>query len=154
EKFVEHNANALAAGRVPGVDPIEEITKRCIRIVKNPDDDEVIACVLCRGYDFRKSGIGPFTIIVCDQELPKGKCFCCIDCRRIYSTLQNLLIRGEEKIPGSLLDVIKRKREDKVSECLDVRWRVLSGKITSSETRLLLSKSVAIFHVSAGFAIL
>ncbi|KAL6987469.1 hypothetical protein U1Q18_013217, partial [Sarracenia purpurea var. burkii] len=39
-----------------------------------------------------------------------------------------------------------RKREDKVSECLDVRWRVLSGKITSSETRLLLSKSVAIFH--------
>ncbi|KAL6988272.1 hypothetical protein U1Q18_014022 [Sarracenia purpurea var. burkii] len=173
EKFVEHNANALAAGRVSGVDPIEEITKRCIRIVKNPDDAEVIACVLCRGYNFRKSGFGPFTVIVCDQcekeyhvcclkkqkmadlkELPKGKWFCCINCRRIYSALQNLLIRGEEKIPDSLLDVIKRKCEDKVSDSLDVRWRVLSGKITSSETRLLLSKSVAIFHVSAGFAVL
>ncbi|KAL6965596.1 hypothetical protein U1Q18_036652, partial [Sarracenia purpurea var. burkii] len=47
EKFVDHNANALAAGRVSGVDPIEEITKLCIRIVINPDDAEVIACVLC-----------------------------------------------------------------------------------------------------------
>lgn len=48
EKFVEFNENALAAGRVSGVDPIEQITKRCIRIVKNPEDAEVIACVLCR----------------------------------------------------------------------------------------------------------
>lgn len=49
EKFVEHNANALAAGRVSGVvDPIEQITTRCIRIVKNPDEAQVIACVLCR----------------------------------------------------------------------------------------------------------
>ncbi|KAK9289970.1 hypothetical protein L1049_008132 [Liquidambar formosana] len=47
ERFVEHNANALAAGRVSGVDPIEQITKRCIRIVKNPEA-EVSACVLCR----------------------------------------------------------------------------------------------------------
>ncbi|KAL7211010.1 hypothetical protein ACSBR2_013992 [Camellia fascicularis] len=36
------------AGRVLGVDLIEQITKRCIRIVKNPEDAEVIACVLCR----------------------------------------------------------------------------------------------------------
>lgn len=48
EKFVEHNANALAAGRVSGIDPIEQITKRCIRIVKNPEEAEVIACVICR----------------------------------------------------------------------------------------------------------
>ncbi|GMQ06946.1 hypothetical protein CsSME_00051347 [Camellia sinensis var. sinensis] len=40
EKFVEHNANVVAAGRVLGVDFIEQITKRCIRIVKNPEDAE------------------------------------------------------------------------------------------------------------------
>ncbi|CBI35420.3 unnamed protein product, partial [Vitis vinifera] len=67
EKFVEHNANAVAAGRVSGVDPIEQITKRCIRIV-NPEA-EVSACVLCRGYDFSKSGFGPRMIIMCDQIL-------------------------------------------------------------------------------------
>ncbi|XP_028125714.1 gamma-tubulin complex component 2-like isoform X2 [Camellia sinensis] len=37
----------MLAGRVSGVDLIERITKRCIRIVKNPEDAEVIACVLC-----------------------------------------------------------------------------------------------------------
>ncbi|GMQ06953.1 hypothetical protein CsSME_00051347 [Camellia sinensis var. sinensis] len=68
EKFVEHNANVVAAGRVLGVDLIEQITKRCIRIVKNPEYAEVIACVLCRGYQFRKSGFGPHTVIVCDQN--------------------------------------------------------------------------------------
>ncbi|KAI8026416.1 Inositol oxygenase 4 [Camellia lanceoleosa] len=29
EKFVEHNANAVAAGRIIGIDPLEQITKRC-----------------------------------------------------------------------------------------------------------------------------
>ncbi|XP_057463398.1 uncharacterized protein LOC130753384 isoform X2 [Actinidia eriantha] len=168
EKFVEHNINALAAGRVSGVDPIEQITKRCMQIVKNPEDAEVIACVLCRRNNFRKTEFGPFTVIVCDQcekeyhvgclnkhkmadlkELPEGKWFCCMDCRTIYSSLQNLLIRGEEMISDSLLDVIKKKHEYKFSDTptdFDVRWRVLSGKIASPETRLLLSKSVAIFH--------
>lgn len=47
EKFVEHNANAIAAGRVLGVDPIEQITNRCIRIVETPDT-ELGGCVLCR----------------------------------------------------------------------------------------------------------
>uniref|UniRef100_A0A5B7AX25 PHD-type domain-containing protein n=2 Tax=Davidia involucrata TaxID=16924 RepID=A0A5B7AX25_DAVIN len=168
DKFVEHNANAVAAGRVSGVDPIEQITKRCIRIVKNPEEAEVIACVLCRGYDFSKSGFGPRTVILCDQcekeyhvgclkkhkmadlkELPKGKWFCCMDCSRIYSALQNLLFRGEEKLPDFLLDVIKKKHVDKGLDGVtdfDVRWRLLSGKIASSETRLLLSRAVAIFH--------
>lgn len=47
EKFVEHNANAVAAGRVAGVDPIEQITTRCIRIVKTMEV-EVGGCALCR----------------------------------------------------------------------------------------------------------
>lgn len=51
EKFVSHNANALAAGRVSGVDPIEQITKRSIRIVNNLAS-EVSACILCRYFHF------------------------------------------------------------------------------------------------------
>lgn len=44
---MEHNENAVAAGRVSGVDPIEEISQRCIRIVKNIEA-ELSGCVLCR----------------------------------------------------------------------------------------------------------
>lgn len=47
EKFVAHNANAVAAGRVEGVDPIEQITNRCIRIVKDIEA-ELSGCALCR----------------------------------------------------------------------------------------------------------
>ncbi|KAK2983740.1 hypothetical protein RJ640_024093 [Escallonia rubra] len=168
EKFVERNANAVAAGRVSGIDLIEQITKRCIRIVKNPEKVEVVACVLCRGYDFSKSGFGPRTVILCDQcekeyhvgclkkrkmadlkELPKGDWFCCMDCDRIHSALQNLVNRGAEKLPDKLLDIIRKKQKDKDRDTvtdLDVRWRLLSGKIPSRETRLFLSEAVAIFH--------
>jgi hypothetical protein len=66
EKFVAYNVNAFAAGRVEGVDPIEQITKRCIRIVKDIDA-ELSGCALCRGVDFSRSGFGPRTIIFCDQ---------------------------------------------------------------------------------------
>ncbi|XP_030926311.1 uncharacterized protein LOC115953027 isoform X1 [Quercus lobata] len=167
EKFVEYNENALAAGRVSGIDPIEQISKRCIRIVRNIDA-ELSGCVLCRGYDFSKSGFGPRTILLCDQcemefhvgclrehkmaflkELPKGEWFCSMDCTRINSTLQKLLLKGAEKLPDSLLDVIKRKEEERGLQSfnnIDVRWRLLSGKITSPETRFYLSEAVAIFH--------
>jgi hypothetical protein len=47
EKFVAYNVNAFASGRVEGVDPIEQITKRCIRIVKDIDA-ELSGCALCR----------------------------------------------------------------------------------------------------------
>ncbi|KAF5940795.1 hypothetical protein HYC85_021962 [Camellia sinensis] len=46
EKFVEHNANAVAAGRITGIDPLEQITKRCIRIVETIETD-VGGCALC-----------------------------------------------------------------------------------------------------------
>lgn len=45
---MEHNANAIAAGRISGIDPIEQITRRCNRVVQNPEEAEVIACALCR----------------------------------------------------------------------------------------------------------
>ena len=44
---MERNANAIAAGRVVGIDPIEQITRRCIRIVKT-FEAEVGGCVFCR----------------------------------------------------------------------------------------------------------
>ncbi|XP_010267307.1 PREDICTED: uncharacterized protein LOC104604586 [Nelumbo nucifera] len=168
EKF--DSVNAKAAGRVAGVDPIEQINKRCIRIVNTPEN-EVGGCVLCRGHGFTKSGFGPRTVLLCDQcekefhvgclrehkmadlkELPKGTWFCCTDCSRIHSALQKLLDRGSEKLPDSLSSIIRKKHEEKCSEeqrsdaDLDVRWRLLSGKNASPETKLLLSKAVAIFH--------
>ncbi|KAK2988529.1 hypothetical protein RJ640_022480, partial [Escallonia rubra] len=167
EKFVEHNVNAVAAGRVAGVDPIDEISKRCIRIVGSLDV-EVGGCVLCRGHDFSKSVFGPRTVILCDQcekefhvgclkehkmaslkELPKEKWFCCTDCNNIHSTLQKLVVDGEEKLPDSLLNIIKKKHEDKSSKGssnFDIRWRLLYGKSASEDTRALFSNAVAIFH--------
>lgn len=85
------------------------------------------------------------------QELPRGKWFCCSDCNRIHSTLQKLLVAGAEKLPDSHLDIIKKKHEEKgldTTNGFDVRWRLISGKIASPESRVLLSKAVAIFHVS------
>lgn len=90
------------------------------------------------------------------QELPGGKWFCCLECIRIHSALQKLLVRGEEKLPDSLLNVIKKKHESKglnTNTDYDVRWRLLSGKLASSETKVLLSEAVAIFHVSIAFAV-
>lgn len=51
ERFVEFNANAIAAGRVAGIDAFEQITKRCIRMVEALDT-EVSVCVLCRSRFF------------------------------------------------------------------------------------------------------
>ncbi|XP_015088707.1 uncharacterized protein LOC107031751 isoform X2 [Solanum pennellii] len=168
EKFVEHNANAIAAGRISGIDPIEQISKRCMRTVKNPEEAEVIACALCRCYDFSKSGFGPRTVILCDQcekeyhvgclkkrkiadlkELPKGRWFCCADCKRIYSALQNSLHSGEERLSESCLGAVRMKLKEKHMDFvgdLDVRWRLISGKVTSRETRVLLAEAVSIFH--------
>lgn len=47
ERYVKNNVNALAAGRVLGVDPIEQIQRRAIRIITNLEA-EVSGCALCR----------------------------------------------------------------------------------------------------------
>lgn len=70
--------------------------------------------------------------------------------------MQKLHVRGEEKLPDSLLNVIKEKHERKGLESIadyNVRWRLLSGKLASPETRVLLSEAVAIFHVSTVLAV-
>lgn len=85
-----------------------------------------------------------------NQELPQGVWFCCLDCHRINSALQKLVVRGEQELPEALLNAIqKNKEESETGVKLDVKWRVLNGKMASDdETKLLLSKAKTIFHVS------
>ncbi|KAL3638766.1 hypothetical protein CASFOL_016673 [Castilleja foliolosa] len=68
EKYAERDANAIAAGRVPGVDPLADITQRCIRIVATFEAD-VGGCAICRELDFSKSVFDSRTVIICDQVL-------------------------------------------------------------------------------------
>ncbi|KAK4408449.1 Increased DNA methylation 1 [Sesamum angolense] len=90
EKFAEPDANAIAAGRVPGVNPLEAITQRCIRVVGTlePEIGDVpfagslstllfpfssllsgnsIEIRFLRRHDFCKKGFSARTIIICDQ---------------------------------------------------------------------------------------
>jgi len=64
----------------------------------------------------------------------------------------NLVARGEENLPSPLLNLIRKKYNDKGLEFgldFDIKWRLLNWKVgKSEETRQLLSKVVAIFHVS------
>ncbi|EOA26504.1 hypothetical protein CARUB_v10022553mg [Capsella rubella] len=172
EKFVDSNLNAIAAGRVQGVDAIAEITKRCIRIVSSFESELPSVCVLCRGHSFCRLGFNSRTVIICDQcerefhvgclkerniadleELPEGKWFCSLGCETINTTLGNLIVCGEEKLSNNILNLIrkKEKRNEGVSSddnsTPDIRWRVLSGKLASSDdTKILLAKAVSILH--------
>ncbi|XP_027343821.1 uncharacterized protein LOC113856269 isoform X2 [Abrus precatorius] len=167
DRHGEHNVNALAAGRIAGTDILEQINRRCIRVVKTVEVGHG-GCALCSRHDFSKS-FGPRTVIICDQcekeyhvgclkdhnmqnleELPEGNWFCSTNCSQIHSALTNLVACGEKNIPDSLLSLIKKKHEEKsldIVDGLDIKWRVLNWKLdTSVETRKLLSKAVAIFH--------
>ncbi|CAN8287420.1 unnamed protein product [Cochlearia groenlandica] len=166
ETVGEYNVNSSIAGQLE-VDSVDQLTGRCIRVVKNIEA-EANGCVLCSGSDFCRSGFGPRTIIICDQcekeyhvgclnshnvedlkELPKGNWFCSMDCTRINSALQNLILGGAEKLSDSSLEIINMKQEKidvAPSGYLDIRWRLISGKVTSPESRMLLSQALAIFH--------
>ncbi|CAA7042102.1 unnamed protein product [Microthlaspi erraticum] len=166
----EDNVNSSTAGQLEGVDHVDQLAGRCIRVVKNMEA-ETNGCVLCSGSDFCRSGFGPRTIIICDQcekeyhigclssqnivdlkELPKGNWFCSMDCTRINSTLQKLLLGVPEKLSDSSLEIIQMKQErNYVNPVIpvshpDIRWRLISGKVTSPESRMLLSQALAIFH--------
>ncbi|KAL0436961.1 UNVERIFIED_CONTAM: Increased DNA methylation 1 [Sesamum radiatum] len=162
EKLAEADANAIAAGRVPGVDPLEAITQRCIRIVETFEPD-IGGCAICRGHDFCKSGFTARTIIICDQcekeyhvgclkdlkALPEKEWFCGRPCSNIYSALQKLIGDGEQRLPKALSDVLKMKCEGQSLQKnpeLGIRWRLLHGKKASEDTRVWLSGAVNIFH--------
>ncbi|BAT90492.1 hypothetical protein VIGAN_06174600 [Vigna angularis var. angularis] len=84
------------------------------------------------------------------EELPEGNWFCCSECENINVTLVNLVARGEENLPNPLLNLIKKKYNNKGLEFgsdIHIKWRLLNWKVgESEETRQLLSKVVAIFH--------
>ncbi|KAJ1260910.1 hypothetical protein BS78_10G268100 [Paspalum vaginatum] len=166
ESCLAYNNNAIAAGRIEGVDPLEEIFTRSIRIATTPETG-FGGCALCKLHDFSKKKFSARTVLLCDQcgreyhvgclkehnmadltALPEGAWYCSTDCVRINHTLQDLLSRGGEPVRTMDLDVIKKKREEKgLNEDvdLDVRWRVLKDK-SSEDSKLVLSRAVAIFH--------
>ncbi|KEH38894.1 RING/FYVE/PHD zinc finger protein [Medicago truncatula] len=128
ESNAQRNANALAAGRIEGIDPLEQINRRCIRIVKSVAVDHG-GCALCGCHDFVKT-FGPRTVIICDQcekeyhvgclkehsmqnlkELPEGDWFCSTSCSHIHSSLVNLVASGENSLPDSILSLIKKKHD-------------------------------------------
>lgn len=86
------------------------------------------------------------------QEVPKGKWFCCQDCKRINSSLQKLVVQGEEELRPDVLSAMKEKYGRNGSSCskdLDIKWRLLCGrKASSREAGSLLSQALSIFHVS------
>ncbi|KAL1544099.1 hypothetical protein AAHA92_20995 [Salvia divinorum] len=168
EKFAENDANAIAAGRVPGVDPLEDITRRCIRIVANIEKYIGGGCVICRVDEFSKSGFNDHTVMICDQcereyhvkclreleiedlkALPETEWFCSKECSSIHSILHKMIGDGDQMLPEAVLNVLEKKGDGQGSEenpKLDVRWRLLRGKVSSEETRVWLSGAVTIFH--------
>uniref|UniRef100_A0A0D9WUF6 Uncharacterized protein n=1 Tax=Leersia perrieri TaxID=77586 RepID=A0A0D9WUF6_9ORYZ len=149
ESCLAYNNNAIAAGRIDGIDPMEQIFTRSIRVATTPITG-FGGCALCRLHDFSKKKFSARTVLLCDQALPEGAWYCTADCVRISETLKDLVIRGAEPIPSVDAEVIKRKHEEKALNKdgdLDVRWRVLKDK-SSADSKLVLSKAVAIFHES------
>ncbi|CAA0840148.1 Acyl-CoA N-acyltransferase with RING/FYVE/PHD-type zinc finger domain [Striga hermonthica] len=127
EKFAERNANAIAAGRVPGADALAEITQRCIRIVPTFEAD-IGGCAICRGHDFSNSEFSDRTVIICDQcekehhisclkeqgianleELPEGEWFCSERCITIHVALQKFIGAGEQSLPEDLINILRGK---------------------------------------------
>ncbi|XP_073290550.1 increased DNA methylation 1-like [Primulina huaijiensis] len=168
KKFSKRNKNAIAAGRVAGANPVEEINQRCIRIVGSLEV-EIGGCCICGGHGFSKSRITDNTIIICDQcdreyhvgclkerkiadleVLPEDDWFCCIECNTMNSTLKELMEAGEQMLPPNLENHIKKKFEEhgsqQNSELDKIRWRLFKGKQASEVTRVWLSGAVNIFH--------
>lgn len=85
------------------------------------------------------------------QELPLGEWFCCTDCIRMRSALEEYLHHRAELLPSSNINIIKRKCDSRGLDKnldTDIRWRLLSGRALEADSKLLLSRAVTIFHVS------
>lgn len=168
EKALAANKNAKAAGRQAGVDSIEQIMKRAIRIV--PISDDLGGCALCKKKDFNNSVFDERTVILCDQcekeyhvgclrsqwqvdlkELPEGEWFCCNSCSEIRSSLDKIISDGAQPLSGSDIDIIRKKHESKgliMDTDTDIRWQLLAGRSATEDGNLLLSSAVPIIHQS------
>lgn len=168
EKALAENKNAKAAGRQAGVDSIEQILKRAIRIV--PISDDLGGCALCKQKDFNNAVFDERTVILCDQcekeyhvgclrsqwqidlkELPEGEWFCCSSCSEIRSSLDKIISDGAQLLSQSDVDIIRKKHETRglsMDTNTDLRWRLLAGRIATEDGNLLLSAAVPIIHQS------
>ncbi|XP_048546867.1 uncharacterized protein LOC125525903 [Triticum urartu] len=168
EKALAANKNAKAAGRQAGVDSIEQILKRAIRIV--PICDDLGGCALCKKKDFNNSVFDERTVILCDQcekeyhvgclrsewqvdlkELPEGEWFCCDSCSEIRSSLDKMISEGAQPLSESDLDIIRKKHESKgliMDTDTEIRWQLVAGRSATEDGNSLLSSAVPVIHQS------
>ncbi|KAL0336842.1 UNVERIFIED_CONTAM: Autoimmune regulator [Sesamum calycinum] len=121
---------------------------RLKRVVKAPEF-EPGGCVICRSQDFSAAKFDDRTVIICDQELPEDKWFCCDDCYKIFETLQNLASGGPEIIPASVSATVYKKHTMiglNNGSHNEIQWCILSGKSRFPDHLLLLSRAAAIFR--------
>ncbi|KAF3553686.1 hypothetical protein F2Q69_00012285 [Brassica cretica] len=149
EKFVDSNLNAVAAGRV---------------------NIEIFYYVI--GHSFCRLSFNSRTVILCDQcekvfhvgclkdhnitdlkELHKDKWFCSLGCKKINTSLGDLIVQGEEKLSNNFLNFIRKKQKPNEESCPDdnttpnIRCRIISGKLASSDdTKEFLKKALLILH--------
>ncbi|KAL0416009.1 UNVERIFIED_CONTAM: hypothetical protein Slati_3432800, partial [Sesamum latifolium] len=138
ETFAEPDANAIAARRVPGIDPLEAIGQWCILVVGTLEP-EIGGCAICRHHDFCKSRFTGRTIIICDQ------------CEKEYHIgyLKEQNIVDLKRLLEARSDVLKMKCKGQSLQNnpeLGIRWRLLGGKKATKDTRAWLSGAVNIFH--------
>ncbi|RLM55000.1 hypothetical protein C2845_PM10G00950 [Panicum miliaceum] len=168
EKALAENKNAKAAGRQAGVDSIEQIMKRAIRIV--PMSDDLGGCALCKKKDFHSAVFDERTVILCDQcekeyhvgclqsqwqvelkELPEGEWFCCGSCSGTRLSLEKIISDGAQSLAEPDIEIIRMKHEIRglcMDTSTDLKWQLLSGKRATEDGRILLSAAVPIFHQS------
>ncbi|KAK9079325.1 hypothetical protein SSX86_000996 [Deinandra increscens subsp. villosa] len=149
-------SNDVEGGIVSGINLIEEVEKRCVRIIENPNKHDLIACALCRSYDFSEDGFSDQTVIVCDQcelefhigclrdhciadlkALPPGSWFCSAECGILNYVVKVLVTCGAQKVPDSLGGSTTN---------FDVKWIIVHGKNASEDNKLLLAEAAEIFH--------
>ncbi|KAL0416005.1 UNVERIFIED_CONTAM: hypothetical protein Slati_3432400, partial [Sesamum latifolium] len=120
ETFAEPDANAIAARRVPGIDPLEAIGQWCILVVGTLEP-EIGGCAICRHHDFCKSRFTGRTIIICDQ------------CEKEYHIgyLKEQNIVDLKRLLEARSDVLKMKCKGQSLQNnpeLGIRWRLLVAK--------------------------
>ncbi|XP_076938160.1 increased DNA methylation 1-like [Bidens hawaiensis] len=158
-KCVGPISNEVSGGTVSATK--EEATNRCIRINANQTEHDLVACSLCRSYEFSILSVDGFndkTVIVCDQceiefhigclrahrkrnlkELPPGGWFCSSKCWQLNRDVKVLVVLGSQKVPDSLMG-------NYATNC-DAEWRIVRGKHTTEENNLLLNEAAKIFDV-------
>nr|BAF00696.1 hypothetical protein [Arabidopsis thaliana] len=164
------NDGPISSKKATTTDPsgnARPIVIRLSRVVKAPESD-IGGCVFCRSHDFSIGKFDDRTVILCDQcekeyhvgclrengfcdlkEIPQEKWFCCSNCSRIHTAVQNSVSCGPQTLPTPLLDMICRKDREKgiFTDIGDtVEWRILSGKSRYPEHLPLLSRAAVIFR--------